>query len=68
MPALCAVDLTAGDIVAVRQQDRIPDLFCGNRGSELRHHIGPVQIIGDAAKSLGLTLGTEHLLRLVQTL
>src|SRR3546814_3593858 len=46
--------------VAVRQQDGAVGAAATDGGAIGRHHVGPVQDIGDAAEALSLALGAEH--------
>ncbi|GBH08896.1 Thiol-disulfide isomerase or thioredoxin [Pseudomonas syringae pv. actinidiae] len=65
-PVPSALFFAAGNRVAVGQQDREVLLVGAERGSEFAHHVGAVEVVGNLAKALGLTLGAEHAAGLVQ--
>ena len=46
--------------IAITLQYRVSRPVCVNSNSKHRHNVGPIQVVGDFAKALGLTLGTEH--------
>jgi hypothetical protein len=52
--------------IAVRQQHGITGLVGPQRDRETAHHIGTVQEISNASKTLGFTLGEERVLTDVQ--
>ena len=55
------------DAVAIGKQDRIALGICNDSSSKPAHDIGPIQIVSDAPEAFSLTLGTKHLLRLIQS-
>ncbi len=65
-PVPAVIKLTMGDIVAIGQQDRVFLFISNDGGGEDRHHIGPVQVVGNFAETLGFALRAEHRARLVQ--
>ena len=54
-----AVERALRHQVAVGQQHRVLFAFRAQRDGEDRHHVRPVDEVGDAAEALGLTLGEE---------
>jgi len=66
MPAV--FERLAGNQVTVAQQYRVTPSLCIYCDSEHRHDIRPVQVVGDLAEALRLTLGTKHGARLVEPL
>ena len=54
--------------VAVRKQHRERRLLGLDGGGEARHHVGPVEEIGDAPEAFGLALGAVHAAGAVKTL
>ena len=53
------VELALFEQVAVAQQHRVGRLVGAQRDGVDRHHVGPVEEVGDAAKALGLALREE---------
>ncbi|MOA18858.1 hypothetical protein D3C78_1392010 [compost metagenome] len=51
------VQIAALDLVAVGEQEGILGLVGADAGAVTRQYVGAVQIIGDAAETLGLALG-----------
>ena len=66
VPALPGV--LARNQVAVAEQHRVARAIGLNRDGEHRHDIGPVRVKADLAKPMGLALGAEHAVGLVQSL
>ena len=52
--------------VAVAEQYRVARLVGVDAYSEHRHHIGPIGVVGNLAKTVGLALGAEHGMGLIQ--
>ena len=55
-----------GDPIAVRQQDREAPGVAFHADAVFGQHVGPVGEEGDAAETLGLTLGAEHPVRRIK--
>src|SRR5690554_3427435 len=53
-------EITSVHVIAVGQQHRATRLVCLNTGAVSRHHIGTIREIGNAAETLGFTLGAKH--------
>ena len=63
-----AFELARRDAVTVRQQHGITSRIRLDRHAEARHHVGAIQVIRDAPKTLGFALRDEHTAGLVEPL
>jgi hypothetical protein len=60
-------EIPVGHPIAVGQQDRIALPVGHDGGGEHRLHVGPVEVVGDAAEPFRLALGAVHAAGTVQT-